>query len=96
MADSFRVSVRVQPNARKNGIVKFENDVLYVKLTAPPVEGKANEALIRYLGDLLGIPKKNVSIERGFSGRNKTLSVAGIEKERFKVLIETAAASVDR
>ncbi len=96
MVDSFRVSVRVQPNARKNGIVKFENDVLYVKLTAPPVEGKANEALIRYLSHLLGIPKTNVSIERGFSGRNKILSVAGIERERFKVQIETAAATVDR
>ncbi len=96
MADSFRVSVRVQPNARKNGVVKFENDVLYVKLTAPPVEGKANEALIRHLSDLLGIPKTNMSIERGFSGRNKTLSIAGIGKERFAVLIDAAVLSAHR
>ena len=86
----FRVTVRVQPNAGRNRIVKFDNCILYVKLAAPPVDGKANEALIRHLSDILHVPKSEISIERGLAGRNKTVAIAGVDPERFKMLVNNA------
>ncbi len=97
MPDSrLRVAVHVQPNAGRNKVVKYENRVLYVRLAAPPVEGKANEALIRHLSETLHIPKSNVSIERGLAGRNKTVEIVGIDSERFKTLVYEALKSTGR
>ncbi len=97
MPDSrFRVTVHVQPNARANKVVKYENQVLYLKLAAPPVDGKANEALIRHLSDTLHIPKSNVSIERGLAGRHKTVEILGVDPGRFKTLVDEALKSTGR
>lgn len=86
----FRVTVHVQPNAGRNKVVKYENQVLYVKLAAPPVEGKANQALVKHLSDVLHIPKSNISIERGLSGRNKTVALVGVALRQFEELVERA------
>ncbi len=76
--------------------MKYENQVLYVRLAAPPVEGKANEALMRQLSDILHVPRSNVSIERGIAGRNKTVRIVGIDAERFYSLVEEALKSSNR
>ncbi len=88
--------MHVQPNAGRNKFVRYENQVLYLRLAAPPVDGKANEALIRHLSDTLHIPKSNVSIERGLAGRNKTVDIVGIDPERFKALVNEALKSTGR
>jgi hypothetical protein len=71
-----RLSVRVIPRAGKTGIESITADgVLRVRVTAPPVEGAANAALIAFLADLFAIPKRGVTILHGLQGRNKLIAV---------------------
>ena len=71
-------SIRVQPRARKNAIVGELGDALKVAITAPPVEGKANEACIAFFAELLEVPRSSTTIAAGESSRNKVIRVAGL------------------
>ena len=70
-----RFEVRVQPRASRNEIVGTQNGVLRVRLQAPPVDGAANEALIAFMADELGVSRREVRIVSGFGSRNKVLEV---------------------
>jgi uncharacterized protein (TIGR00251 family) len=70
-----RFDVRVQPRASRNEIAGVRNGVLRVRLTAPPVEGAANEGLIDFLADELGVARRQVRIVSGFGSRNKVIEV---------------------
>lgn len=72
--------VRAVPRASKNEIQGIHGDSLKIRLQAPPVEGKANQALIRFLSDILNIPRSQFSIATGETGRNKTVLITGISK----------------
>jgi len=76
--DGVRMEVKVQPRSSRNELVGFQEGVLKVKLTAPPVEGEANQALISFLAEVLGTSKKNVVILRGDTSRLKLVGVHGI------------------
>jgi hypothetical protein len=67
------LSVRVQPKASKNAIRGVHGEALKVALTAPPVEGAANKALIAFVAKILGIPKASIEILSGQTSRNKRL-----------------------
>jgi len=67
------IKIYLQPRASKNEIVGPYRDGIKVKITAPPIEGKANEALIRFLAGELGIPPSTIEILRGRHSREKTL-----------------------
>jgi uncharacterized protein (TIGR00251 family) len=71
----MRFNVRVQPRASKDELVGFTNGVLRVRLRAPPVEGAANEALIDFLADELGVSRRHVRIVSGIGSRNKVIEV---------------------
>jgi uncharacterized protein (TIGR00251 family) len=71
--------VRVQPRASKNALGGEREGALVVRLKAPPVEGAANEALARFLGKTLGVAPSAVRVVSGSSGRNKVVSVAGLD-----------------
>ena len=71
--------VRVQPRASKDALGGEREGALVVRLTAPPVEGAANEALARFLGKALGVAPSAVRVVSGASGRNKVVSVAGLD-----------------
>jgi uncharacterized protein (TIGR00251 family) len=74
------LAVRVTPRASKNEIVDILSDgTVKVHLTAPPVEGKANEALIKFLADVLEIPVKQLEIVAGGTGRDKLISVIDMD-----------------
>ncbi len=81
-AKPARIRVDVQPNAHRNAIAGFQDGVLKLKIAAPPVGGKANEALVRFLAEVLGVPKSDVTVEKGLSGRHKTVSVRGLTQEQ--------------
>jgi len=84
---SLTFPVRVVPRAKKNEIVGVEGETLKVRITAPPVRGKANEALVEFLALALGVRKGQVEIVRGERARNKTIRVRGLsEKEARKRL----------
>lgn len=75
------ISVRVVPRSSKEGVAGFEGGVLRIRLNAPPVEGKANEALVRFLAKALGVPKNRITLVAGEKGRNKIVRVDGITRE---------------
>jgi uncharacterized protein (TIGR00251 family) len=71
--------VRVQPRASRDALAGEREGALVVRLTAPPVEDAANEALSRFLGKALGVAPSAVRVVRGATGRNKVVSVAGLD-----------------
>ena len=85
---AIRFSVHVQPRASKNEIAGLYGDALKVRLTAPPVEGVANEALIDFLSQSLDIPRRNVCIVSGFSSRNKVIDASEVDLEAVQRLAE--------
>jgi uncharacterized protein len=78
---SVSFAVRVQPRARKNAITGQVGDAIKLSLTAPPVEGAANEACVDFFAKLLRVPRSAVSIASGETGRNKVLRITGVTAE---------------
>ena len=73
-----RIVVRVQPNASQNQIAGFKDGVLYLRVAAPPVEGKANQELIRFLSGILEVSKSDITIEKGMTGKRKIVRITGL------------------
>lgn len=74
------IEVKVEPRSSKKGIAGVRGNILKVKLTAPPVEGAANEQLVEILSDELGVRKSDISIIKGSTSKNKVVAIKGIEK----------------
>ncbi len=72
------LKVKVTPGSSRNSLAQITEDRLAVKLTSPPVEGKANKQLIKFLGKKLGVSPSSISIVRGITSREKVLFVAGL------------------
>jgi uncharacterized protein len=83
-------SVKVHPRAKKNAIVGEVGDALKLALTAPPVEGKANEACVRFLAELLQVARASVTIAAGESSRNKVIRVHGLTAARVEERLRAA------
>jgi uncharacterized protein (TIGR00251 family) len=77
-------AIRVQPRAKKNAIAGEVGDALKLALTAPPVDGRANEACIEFLANLLKVPRSSVTIASGGTGRNKVIRVAGMSADEVR------------
>lgn len=76
------IAVRITPRTSKNEIFAILDDgTVKIRLTAPPVEGKANQALIKYLSDVLDIPASNIEIVAGQTGHDKLVSIIGLTSE---------------
>ena len=76
------LSIRVTPRAAKNEITQIRADgTIKIRLTAPPVEGKANQALIEFLAEILEVRPSQIDILAGESGRDKLVSVVGLDAE---------------
>jgi hypothetical protein len=79
-----RIRVRLTPRSSRDAVLGLEAGVYRVKLTAPPVEGKANKALVSFLSKLLRVPKGALAIVSGERSREKTLSVQGMTAEEVR------------
>jgi uncharacterized protein len=77
-ADGVSFAVKVQPRARRNAIVGELGDALKVALTAPPVDGRANEACVAFFSEMLKVSRAAITIVSGQTGRNKVIRVSGI------------------
>lgn len=83
MSDWFRVAgdgqitltLHIQPAAKKTEFAGLHGDALKIRLAAPPVDGKANEALIKFVAETLGLPKAAVNLKSGQSSRRKVIEV---------------------
>lgn len=77
-------TVHVVPRASRNEIAGVEGEALRVRLTAPPVEGAANAALITFLAEVLGVPRRDVRLVSGQTARRKVVAVAGVTAEEMQ------------
>ena len=84
----MELKIRVQPRASRSEVVGWRDGVLSVRLTAPPVEGAANDALVLLLARTLGRGRADIHILRGLSGRKKTVRVAGAKRADLLSRIE--------
>lgn len=80
-ADGVYLAVKLQPRASKNEIGEALGDELKIKVTAPPVDAAANQALVDLLAETLGCPRSAVQIVRGQTSRHKTIWIAGLDSE---------------
>jgi uncharacterized protein len=80
-ADGVLLSVKLQPRAAKNEIGEAQGDELKIKVTAPPVDSAANEALVQLLAEKLGCGKNRIEIVRGHKSRHKVLKLHGFATE---------------
>lgn len=72
------LDVRVTPRAARNTLQGRYGDALKVRLQAPPVEGRANQALIEFFSELLDIPRRQITLLAGAGSRHKRLAIAGL------------------
>lgn len=74
--DGLRIAVQLAPNARQNEVCGVHDDALKIRLQAPPIEGRANEALLRFLADRLGVAKSAVTLLHGQTSKRKVVRIA--------------------
>jgi uncharacterized protein (TIGR00251 family) len=86
-------AVKVHPRARKNAITGVVGDALKLALTAPPVEGKANQAVIEFFADLFAIPRSSVTIASGETSRNKLVRISGLSRTAVDERLSEALTS---
>jgi len=79
----LKLQIKVIPNSSKNEII-FEQNFVKIKLTAPPVENKANKALIEFLAKKLKTAKSNIQIIKGETSKEKTLLISSVDEKTFK------------
>lgn len=82
------LAIRVTPRASRNEIVEILPDhTIKIRLTAPPVDGKANEALIEFLAKVLAVPKTRIEIVAGQTGRDKLVTIMDMDSSQAQALI---------
>lgn len=84
-----KLSLRVSPNAVDSEIVDFQNGVLRVRISAPPVKDSANKELIAFLSKVFDVSKSRISIVKGHNTRNKVIAVDNIKEQ---VIMERLSA----
>jgi len=81
--EPIRISIKVQPNARQNEILRYQDEVLHIRIAAPPVKGKANRELLRFLSDILGLSQSQLTIEKGMTSRVKVVGITRLTREQI-------------
>jgi len=82
--------VKVHPRAKKNAITGQVGEALKLALTAPPVEGRANQACVEFLAQVLNVPRSSVTIAAGENGRNKLIRVHGLSAAQVEEKLRAA------
>ena len=86
-AEAATLRVRVQPRASRAAILGWRGDTLRLSVTAPPVEGQANDAVRRLVARVLGVAPSAVSVVRGERGRDKVVQIVGMTDEEVRVRV---------
>ncbi len=90
---SVRVEVHAKPRARKTRAVGVHGEALSLSVAAPPVDGAANDEIVRYLAELFGVSRTRVTLVRGGSGRRKLFDVAGARVGEMQRAIAAALSA---
>lgn len=83
------IDVRVIPRAKRTELRGERDGAVVVRLAAPPVEGAANGALVAFLAERLGLPRRNISIVSGERSPNKRIAISGADPARIAALLNT-------
>ncbi len=86
--DGILVNIKISPNSKKNEIIK-DGDIIKIKITAQPIDGKANKAVIEFLSKNFKIPKTSIKIVKGETSKEKTILFSTSEEEKVKLLYNT-------
>ena len=86
------IALHVVPRARATAVAGTHGDAIKVRVAAPPVDGAANEELVRFVAACLGVPAGHVKVVGGASGRRKTIAVSGIESVELRRALLSRAA----
>ncbi len=86
-AGGATLSLHVQPGAKKSECAGLHGEALKIRLAAPPVDGKANEALLRFLAQRLAIPRQQISLKSGQTSRQKVIEIESVTAERLVALL---------
>lgn len=89
MLEQTKISLHVSPGAKHNQLVGWKEGVLWLKIAAPPVDNKANEALIEYLSDLIDVSKSQIELVSGLGSKTKVVRVTGLKKETLMQRLQT-------
>jgi hypothetical protein len=87
--DCITLTLHVQPGAKQTTIGGLHGNALKIRLAAPPIEGRANEALLRFIADLFVVPLRNVTLKQGEQSRHKRVDVRGSTVDPDSLLICT-------
>ncbi len=83
--ESVRLTVRLQPRSSRDEVIDWNDEgALRVRVKAAPVKGAANEALIQLLAKTLGVPKRDICLVAGATGRNKIVEIIGLTADDLK------------
>ncbi len=75
--DVLTLTLHVQPGAKRTGVAGLHGDALKIRLAAPPIEGRANEALLKFIAESFGVPLRQVELRQGGQSRHKVVAVTG-------------------
>jgi len=93
---AVRFEVHCKPRAKKSRVVGVRGDALEVAIAAPPVDGAANEELTRFVGKVLGIPRRDIQLVRGESSREKLLAITGLSIAEVEARLHAAVVPSGR
>lgn len=85
-ADVTTLTLHVQPGAKRSEIAGLHGAALKIRLAAPPIEGRANKALLRFIATLFDVPLRQVALEQGMQSRHKVVRITGSQIEPESLL----------
>ena len=85
--DILTLTLHVQPGAKRTELAGLHGDALKIRLAAPPIEGRANEALLRFVADAFGVPLRQVELKQGSQSRHKVVAISGSKVEPDSLLL---------
>lgn len=86
-SDGVTFDVRVTPRSSRDAVLGESDGAIRIALTAPPVDGEANEALVSYLAERLGVRRNAIEVVRGKAGRRKSIRIRGVGRAAIEALL---------
>ena len=90
-AETILLNLHVQPGAKHNEIVGLHGDALKIKLASPPIDGRANEALLKYIATLFNVPLRQVLLKQGSKSRRKVVVITGSKREPHQIFMPNSS-----
>jgi len=87
------LALKIHPRAKRNAITGWMGEALKISLTAPPIEGRANQACIEFLADLLKLPRSSITIAAGQNSRNKLIRISGLSAAEVEARLRKSSES---